>query len=109
MNTGDPQAADLTVPFVLRSDDLRHRLEAVKPKARAGVGRWLREGLVRDLYAYGSHPELRLCTGIALWLRISATGTWDAAVEAVYRGRLFDVDFSARRVCALQQPANVDD
>ena len=101
LNSDDPEGAGLTVPRVLRSEELHRRLESGKPEAAARVKRWLREGVVKDLYAYGSHPELRLYTAIALWQRLSASGVWDAAVEAVYRGRLFDLDFGVERVCAV--------
>jgi hypothetical protein len=91
----------LTVPHVLRSPDLRDQLERSRPGAVAWLERWLRPGVVKDLYAYGSHPELRLCTAIALWKRLAATGLWDAAVAAAYRATLYDVDFGAERVCAV--------
>ncbi len=95
---GDPGAEELTVPQVLRSEQLCARLEQSRPGVLAELQRWLQQGLVKDLYAYGSHPELRLCTAIVLWKRLAATGLWDSAVEAAYRGRLYEVDLSAERV-----------
>jgi len=67
---------------VPRSKKWLRRLESGKPEAAARVKRWLREGVAKDLCDYGSHPELRLCTAIALWQRLSTSEVWDAAVEA---------------------------
>lgn len=100
LSPGDPAAAELTVPRVLRSPELRRQLEAAKPGAVSRLDRWLQQQVNRDLYAYGNHPELRLCTAIALWHRLAATGQWDAAVELAYRNRLFEMDLGAERVCA---------
>ncbi len=72
------------------------------PGAVAWLGRWLQDEVVRDLYAYGSHPELRLCTAIALWYRLAQSGLWSAAVEAAYRNQLFEIDVNADRVCATR-------
>jgi hypothetical protein len=100
LSSGDPAAAELTVPRVLRSQDLRGQLEAAKPGAVARLDRRLQQQVMRDLYAYGNHPELRLCTAIALWHRLAATGQWDAAVDSAYRNRLFEVDLGADCVFA---------
>jgi hypothetical protein len=64
------------------------------------VEQWLKREVIEDLYSYGNHPELRLCTAIALWQRLSDSGLWGEAVEVAYRGRLFEVDFSSQRVCS---------
>jgi hypothetical protein len=63
------------------------------------VENWLWREVIEDLYAYGNHPELRLCTAIALWRRLFDGGLWLTAVEAAYRGNLFDVSMAAERVC----------
>ena len=102
LSPDDPAARDLTIPSVLRSQELRQRLEARRPGAVAWLGRWLQDELVRDLYAYGSHPELRLCTAIALWYRLAQSGLWSAAVEAAYRNRLFEIEVEAER--SLRHP-----
>jgi hypothetical protein len=101
----DPLSATLTIPAVLRSEELREQLERSRPGAVAALDRWFQREVERDLYAYGGHPELRLCTAIALWFRLSRTGVWDASVEAAYRGRLFEVDLSAQRV-STDRPAS---
>ncbi len=94
-------AADaLTIPKVLWTQDLRERLEAAMPGAAGRVQRWLKQEVVEDLYSYGNHPELRLCTAIALWQRLSDSGLWGEAVEAAYRERLFGVVFSPERLCS---------
>jgi hypothetical protein len=100
-----PAAASLTIPAVLRSQELRTKLEASRPGTVAELEEWFHRAVERDLYAYGGHPELRLCTAIALWFRLSRSGVWDAAVQAAFRGRLFGVDLGAERVCA-DRPAS---
>jgi hypothetical protein len=93
----------LTIPNALWSEDLRHRLETRMSGAADRVEQWLFRQVVADLYAYGNHPELRLCTAIALWRRLYDAGLWDAALEATYRGRLFDVDFSPEHLCSQDE------
>jgi hypothetical protein len=100
LSPDDPAAADLTVPSVLRSPELRRQLESSKPGAVAWLDQRLKQEVMRDLYAYGNHPELRLCTAIALWRKLAESGQWDAAVESVYRSQLFQIELSAERVCA---------
>ena len=95
-----PEADALTIPKVLWTADLRGRLEAVVPGAATWVEQWLKREVIEDLYSYGNHPELRLCTAIALWQRLSDSGLWGEAVEAAYRGRLFEVDCLPERVCS---------
>jgi hypothetical protein len=61
-----------------------------RPGAVARLERRLQQQVMRDLYAYGNHPELRFCTAIAPWHRLAASGHWGAAVESAYRNRLFE-------------------
>ncbi|MFO0954182.1 MAG: hypothetical protein U0835_24105 [Isosphaeraceae bacterium] len=103
LSSDDPAAAALTVPRILRSPDLRRQLEAARPGAVARLDRWLQQQVMRDLYAYGNHPEFRLCTAIALWHRLAATGQWDAAVELAYRNRLFEVELGFNCMCVASQ------
>jgi hypothetical protein len=96
----DPSFADLTVPRVLRSAELRRQLQAKKAGVVDQLDQWLQDKVVRDLYAYGNHPELRLCTAIAFWKRLSSSGLWSATVESAYRKRLFEIELSTERICA---------
>ena len=88
----------LTIPKVLWSDDLRGRLESKQPGAARFLEKWLQRQVVEDLYAYGNHPEVRLCAAMALWARLSGSGLWGTAVEATYRSRLFEVRFSPEQL-----------
>jgi hypothetical protein len=96
-----PEADSLTIPKVLWTQDLRDRLGAAMPQAVAWIARWLQREVVEDLYSYGNHPELRLCTAIALWRRLWDSGLWGEAVEAAYRSRLFEISYSPERLCSL--------
>lgn len=100
LSLDDGAAADFTIPRVLRSPELRRQLEASNPGAVVWLDQWMQQEVIRDLYAYGNHPELRLCTAIALWRRLAACGQWDAAVESAYRNRLFQMNLSEESVCA---------
>jgi hypothetical protein len=100
LSPGDPGADDLTVPRVLRTEHLRGQLQPTRPDVLKRLERWLREGVSKDLYAYGSHPELRLCSAIALWTRLEASGLWDRSIEAAYGCTLYAVDFSTEKVCS---------
>jgi hypothetical protein len=91
---------ELTVPRVLWSDDLRARLEGAVPGSVEKVEKWLQREVVADLYAYGNHPELRLCTAIALWRRLSDSGLWDTLLEVTYREELYGQTLSPGRVIA---------
>lgn len=85
------QGIDLSIPGVLRNERLRGQLD----RRHAGVAdrllTWLKGQVTRDLYDFGNHPEVRLCTAVALWLRLTATGAWDAALQAAYRERLHEL------------------
>ncbi|MGD9713917.1 MAG: hypothetical protein AB7V46_17945 [Thermomicrobiales bacterium] len=95
-----PVAEELTIPNVLWTENLRERLEAALPGAAARVEQWLKREVVEDLYSYGNHPKLRLCTAIALWQRLWDSGLWSQAVEATYRARLFEISCSSERLCS---------
>ncbi len=98
--TAGPEADALTIPNVLWTGDLRSRLEASLTGAAAWLEQWLKREVAEDMYSFGNHPELRLCTAIALWQRMCDSGLWAEAVEAAYRDRLFEVHFSAENLCS---------
>ncbi len=79
---------DLSIPDVLADEELRAALERKSPGARDYFIGWLLQQVSQDLYSFGNHPELRLCTAITLWCRFAETGTWDDAVRAAYDERL---------------------
>lgn len=95
-----PEADLLTIPHVLWTTDLRRRLETAQPGAVARVEKWLNREVVEDMYSYGNHAEIRLCTAIALWQRLSDNGLWNKAVEAAYKGRLYEMNFSSESLCS---------
>jgi hypothetical protein len=97
----DSEVANLTIPQLLRSDDLRARLMASRPGAVEELDSWLQREVVEDMYAYGNHPELRLCTAIALLRRLSDSGLWVSSVEAAYRSQLYTIDMSAACISVL--------
>jgi len=84
----------MTIPRVLWSEDLRPKLEKAVPGAVEKLEKWLWQEAIKDLYAVGNHPELRLCTAIALWRRLSDSGQWDAMLKATYNEELYGVTFS---------------
>jgi hypothetical protein len=100
----DPMVADnfyLSIPDVLGDEELRAALEQNLPGARDYFISWLLQQVSQDLYHFGNHPELRLCTAIALWFRLHATGTWDDAVRAAYEERLFEFNRFSNSSCLI--------
>ena len=89
-----------SIPEVLTNPTLRDRLSA---PIRRCLERWFRRQLVGDLYAYGNHPELRLCLGLILCRLLFRSGIWPEAVRAAYDGKLYSVDFSLDRL--LKDPS----
>jgi hypothetical protein len=93
MSRGE-QGHTLTIPRVLWSKDLRAELEKAAPAAVEKLEKWLWQEAIKDLYAYGNHPELRLCTAIALWRRLSDSAQWSAMLKATFHEELYGVTFS---------------
>ncbi len=97
-----PMVENLTVPHVLGTPELRARLASRSPGGLKKLERWLRNGVSRDLYSFGNHPELRLCTAMALWRLLDNSGAWSAAVESSYRHRVFELDLSFDRLLQVR-------
>jgi len=93
-----------SLPEVISDADLRRRFP---PPVLERVEQWLRTGLIDDLYAYGNHPELRLCMALLLCRLLFRSGIWRDAVRCAYYGRLFSVDFSLDRLLAMPQGAQL--
>ena len=87
----------------MTNPDLRCRLEQRVPGAVKKLEEWLCEELVKDLYHFGNHPELRLRSAIALWKRLADTGLWDRMVEATYLNKLYKISLGADAICASPQ------
>jgi hypothetical protein len=90
---------DVSIPGVLQNASLRASLQNQYPTVVPRLEQWLGGIVVRDLYDFGSHPELRLCTAIALRKRLGASGAWDALLETAYRERLFEFTSLCNRSC----------
>lgn len=61
---------------------------------------WLLRGVIKDLYAFGNHPELRLFSILLMmriWLR---SGAWFEAVERTFEKTLGSLDASLERLIA---------
>ena len=89
----------VTIPGVLTDPALKRR---VTPETVASLERWWRPQIVKDLYAYGNHPELRLCIGLLACRLLTRSGIWMEAIHAAFRRRLFDLDGSVERLIKQQ-------
>lgn len=99
LSPADSLGNPLPIPRVVADQDLRSRLEQNVPGALERIERWLHDRLVEDLYDFGSHPELRLCIAIALWMRLADTGIWASALKAAYEEELHRIDFGVDAIC----------
>jgi hypothetical protein len=97
-----PSEEPLTIARIVTDPDLRSRLdlELNVPGAVERLEEWLRAHLVKDLYDFGNHPELRLCSAIALWKRLADAGLWDRMLEATYREKLYEISLGIDAICA---------
>lgn len=96
----------LTIAAILASQDLRGRLEKNAPNAVQKLEEWIRNQLVKDLYHFGNHPELRLCNAIALWHRLADTGHWDQLVKATYQERLYEMQLDTNTLVTKPSGTN---
>lgn len=78
----------LTIQRVLVEPSLRARWAELTPEMVGNTAQTMRDNIVADLYHYGNHPELRLCSGLLLTRLLVRSSKWDQAVEAAYQRSL---------------------
>ncbi len=88
------QGDTFTIPQVLWSENLRADLEKTVPGAAQRLEKWIWQEAIEDLYAYGNHPELRLCLAISLWRRLFDSGLWEGMLKATYHKELHSFSIS---------------
>ena len=81
----------LTIPAVMADLALTAWLMKHCKEQFEHCAKWLTNGVVADLYAFGHHPEHRLVPSILLWKKLDEIGWWRTAIETAYAGHLFDL------------------
>jgi hypothetical protein len=88
----------LAIPEVLFDDGRRAVVDRLAPGSVQKFDAWLKSQLVLDLYHYGNHPELRLCSALVFMRLLRSKGLWAEAIRATYDRRLNYLDLSVERL-----------
>ena len=85
------------IPEVIFNGELRAAFNLAQP-ASERFENWLGQEVVKDFYAYGNRPELRLCSALVFLRLMMNNGLCDEAIRATYDRRLSYLDFSINRL-----------
>ncbi len=88
------QSDGVSIPTALFSPSHRAAIQAAAPDAMRQLEDWFNRQVVRDLYSFGNHPELRLCSALVLARLLISSGFWAKSIKATFNRRLHHVDHS---------------